>query len=92
MHWENIIEVDIYGRKRRYRVETSENPKIGINKKQYSVFVNEIDQEDNIVDRFDFFIDIDNNILQTPISDSNQPITEILEVMENLIAKGHENW
>lgn len=92
MPWENIIEVNINGGKKRYKVETSENPNIGIDRKQYSVFVNEIDQEDNIVDRFDFFIDINNNILQTPMSDSNQPIIEILGVMENLVAKGLENW
>ena len=92
MQWKNIIEVKSYGKKRRYRVGTSENPKIGINKKQYSVFVNEIDQEDNIIDRFDFFIDINNNILETPISDSDQPTIKILVAMENLISKGHETW
>lgn len=92
MQWKNIIEVNNYGQKKKYRVETSENPKIGINIKQYSVFVNETNQEDNIVDRFDFFIDINNNILQTPMSDSNQPIIEILEAMENLVANGLENW
>ena len=92
MPWENIIEVNINGGKKRYKVETSENPNIGINRKQYSVFVNEIDQEDNIIDRFDFFIDINNNILETPISDSDQPTIEILVAMENLISKGHETW
>ena len=92
MPWKNIIEVNINGGKKRYKVETSENPKIGITIKQFSVFVNEIDQADNVIDRFDFFIDINNNILETPMSDSNQPINKIVEVMETLVSKGLENW
>lgn len=92
MIWNSIVEISVQGKVRRFRVDPSKNPNVVHSKTGYTVMVNEIDLQENIIDRFDFFIDIKNNIISNAISNSDKPVSIITESMEKLVKRGLESW